>query len=58
MSEQRKTYLGDSVYAALEDGMMKLTSENGMEATNTIYLEPEVFEALAVFAKAIGWGVE
>jgi hypothetical protein len=41
-----KVYLGDSVYAAVEDGMVRLTTENGFGPTNTIYLEPEVVVAL------------
>lgn len=35
-------YLGDGLYADIENGMIRLTAENGMEATNTVYLEPEV----------------
>lgn len=38
-------YLGDSVYARY-DGRIVLTTENGNGPTNTIVLEPEVFEAL------------
>jgi hypothetical protein len=45
-----KTYLGDSVYADVDKGMIKLTTENGLRATNTIFLEPEVYEALIRFA--------
>jgi hypothetical protein len=42
-----KTYLGDGVYGEWEDGtMVKLTTEDGISATNTIFLEPEVMEAL------------
>jgi hypothetical protein len=41
-----KTYLGDAVYAELEAGMVKLIAEDGISATNTIYLEPEVIDAL------------
>ena len=41
-----KEYLGDSVYAEVEGGMVKLTTENGLGPSNTIYLELEVFEAL------------
>jgi hypothetical protein len=41
-----KTYLGDGVYADVEYGMIKLTTKNGSSTTNTIYLEPEVIEAL------------
>ena len=41
-----KQYLGDSVYADIQDGMLKLTTENGAGANNTIYLESEVVNAL------------
>lgn len=48
-----KTYLGDSVYAELENGGLKLTTENGgpFGASNTIFLEPEVYEALVRYAE-------
>jgi hypothetical protein len=41
-----KRYLGDAVYVEIERGMFKLTTSDGMEDTNTIYLEPDVFAAL------------
>jgi hypothetical protein len=44
--EERKIYLGDGVYACVESGMVKLTTKNGICATNTIYLEPAVLSAL------------
>ena len=43
---EAKRYLGDGVYAAIENGMLKLTTEDGLRATNTIFLEPEVYGAL------------
>lgn len=42
----KKAYLGDGVYVELENGMIKLTAEDGIRATDTIYLEPEVYRAL------------
>ena len=39
-------YLGDSVYADIDRGMIKLTTNNGYGPTNTIYLEPKVYLAL------------
>jgi hypothetical protein len=45
MSSDR-AYLGDAVYVEIEDGLVKLTTENGGETTNTIYLEVEVIDAL------------
>lgn len=47
MSEgERKEYLGDSVYVQVVDGMLLLTTENGGEPSNKIYLEVFVYEAL------------
>ncbi len=47
----KKMYLGDSVYAEHDNGMIKLTTENGLpdDPSNTIYLEPEVMRALLRF---------
>ena len=44
-----KRYLGDGVYAAVERGMVKLTTEDGVEVSNVVFLEPEVVEALKLF---------
>ena len=45
-----RVYLGDGVYAAHDGFGIWLTAENGIEATDAIYLEPEVLSAL------IRWG--
>ncbi|MEE9366698.1 MAG: hypothetical protein V3W44_08435 [Dehalococcoidales bacterium] len=44
-----KAYLGDSVYAEIENGMLKLTTNNGYEDSNTIYLEPAIIPALLAY---------
>jgi hypothetical protein len=41
-----RVYLGDSVYVAIERGMVKLTTDNGDGPTNTIYLGTDVMRAL------------
>lgn len=41
-----KQYLGDSVYVDFDGYGITLTTENGMGASNTIYLEPQVLAAL------------
>lgn len=41
-----KIYLGDAVYAEFDGYGIKLTTEDGLRATNAIYLEPEVYENL------------
>lgn len=47
-----KAYLGDSVYADIEHGMIKLTTEQGDDvATNTIFLELSVYEELLEFVE-------
>lgn len=45
----QKTYLGDGVYASFDSHMVILTTENGIETTNTIHLEYETFESLLQF---------
>lgn len=47
-----KFYLGDAVYAEVNDcSQLVLTTEYGNSATNTIYLEPEVWAALERYIK-------
>lgn len=47
-----KRYVGDGVYADYsEHGELVLTTENGIEVTNTIVLEPEVWKALKLILK-------
>ena len=46
-----KTYLGDGVYVTIENGMIKLTAENGLRATDTIYLEREVMAMLVAWCQ-------
>lgn len=41
-----KEYLGDGVYAVFDGHAIVLTTENGVCITNTIYVEPQVLEAL------------
>ena len=43
---RQRAYLGDGVYAAWDGFGVWLTAENGT-ATDAIYLEPEVYRALA-----------
>ncbi len=53
MSAPGKVYLGDGVYAAIDRwGSVVLTTEDGMRATNTIVLEPEVIRELLTFLEA------
>jgi hypothetical protein len=48
-----KQHLGDGVYVDYENGMVKLTAENCIEATDTIYLENSVLIAFIEYlAKA------
>ena len=48
-----KTYLGDSVYVQHDGYMLTLTTENGYGPSNTIHMEPEVFEALVRYVKRL-----
>lgn len=53
MATDLKTYLGDGVYADISDGMIQLTTEDGVRVTNTIFLEPEVYQSLLNFVATI-----
>lgn len=44
-----KVYLGDGAYAEFDGHGITLTTESGIETTNAIYLEPNVYAALLVF---------
>lgn len=48
-----KAYLGDGVYVDVENGMLKLTTENGIGASNTIFLEQEVWDALVKYVDSL-----
>lgn len=52
-----KEYIGDEVVAEIDVQGLILTTSNGIEETNRIVLEPEVWSALLAFvaaAKAVG----
>jgi hypothetical protein len=54
MSAERKIYLGDSVYAQVDDlGRIVLTTENGLvtDPSNRIVLEPEVYWQLVTWVQ-------
>lgn len=48
-----KTYLGDSVYVDFDGYSLFLTTENGLGASNTIVLEPEVYRALTEYVERL-----
>lgn len=49
MAEGDKRYLGDGAYVAFDGFGLVLTTENGIETTNRIVLEPEVYAALLAY---------
>lgn len=53
MQGKMREYLGDGVYADTDGFAVILTTENGVETTNSIYLEPTVLEALARYVKRL-----
>lgn len=48
-----KRYLGDAVYVDFDGWHLVLTTENGIETTNTIYLEPDVVLALREYLQGL-----
>lgn len=51
--QENKRYLGDGVYIEIEHGMVKLTTEDGISVSNTIFLEPSVIDNLLRYLKDI-----
>jgi hypothetical protein len=49
-----KEYLGDGVYAGWDGYAIVLTTEDGIRATNTVVLEPDVYSALARYVERLG----
>lgn len=49
-------YLGDGVYVAHDGSGMWLTAEDGIQATDAIYIEPSVLEALRRFVERMDHG--
>lgn len=49
-----KQYIGDGVYADYDGYMICLTTEDGVDIKNKIYLEPVVMKALIDYATKIG----
>ena len=44
-------YLGDAVFAEWHGNVIKLTTSNGRDDTNTIWIEPSVYAALIQFVE-------
>lgn len=45
-----KTYLGDGLYVNFDGYQLMVSAENGVVATDTVYMEPNVLVALLRFA--------
>ena len=52
MTKNQKIYLGDGVYLFYDGYHYVLTTENGIETSNVIYLEPAVVLAFYKMTKA------
>ena len=52
-----KTYLGDGIYAEMYSHTLKLTTEDGINTFDTIYIDPEVWLALQKFVNTPTEGI-
>lgn len=53
LTEKKKTYIGDGLYASFDGDMICITAENGMQVLNEIFLEPQVLESLLKYIEII-----
>jgi len=53
-----KVYIGDGCYIDFDGYALVLTTENGIEATNRIVLEPSVYAALVEYVDGLRSGQE
>lgn len=44
MTEERKQYLGDGAYVSFDGYAVVLTTEDGLNTTNRVVLEPEILK--------------
>ncbi len=51
---EKKIHLGDGAYAAFDGYGFVITAENGINATDTVYVEPPALKELVRFAKMHG----
>lgn len=54
MTDQQTAYLGDGVYARIQDGMIKLGANHHEAPTDVIWLEESVLQNLIQFAERVG----
>ncbi len=48
-----KTYIGDGVYVSFDGFGVVLTTEDGYQTTNTIYLDPSVWVDLESYVHSL-----
>ena len=51
--KSHKAYLGDAVYIDFDGFNLILTTEDGIQATNTIILEPTVYQTLVDYVERL-----
>lgn len=53
LGKKERRYLGDGAYVEFDGFALELTTSNGIQTTNTIVLEPEVWLALTKYVAEI-----
>jgi len=51
--KSHKAYLGDAVYIDFDGFNLILTTEDGIQATNTIILEPAIYQTLVDYVERL-----
>jgi hypothetical protein len=53
MTIEEPVYLGDGLYAVFDGFQIELYAHNGIEKTNSVYLEPSVLKNFEDYVKSI-----
>ena len=54
MSGRDPTYLGDGCYVAFDGYGFELTTLNGIDVTNRIFIDPDVYRQFVAFVERAG----
>jgi hypothetical protein len=53
MNEPTQQYLGDGLYASFDGFQVEVFSHDGLNKTNSVFMEPDILDSFIGFIKSI-----